>query len=89
MRHQSVRHSSDTVKINRQEKEKEKVMRKSFTTALVLVAALTVAAPTYAGPRDRTEPPSLTVILKKIVKRIFGVQTQADPIIPVPAPTTT
>ena len=61
-------------------------MRKSFTTAVALVVALTIAAPVVAAPRDRdrSNPPSVIQVIKKMIKRVFGVQTTADPTIPYP-----
>lgn len=61
-------------------------MRKSFTTAAALVLALTIASPVAAAPKqkDRTEPPAFSLVLKKLVKRFFGVQTTADPVMPIP-----
>lgn len=59
-------------------------MRKSFTTAVVLVAALAIAAPTHAAPRRDNDKPSFTLILKKMVKKVFGVSSNADPVLPIP-----
>ena len=80
--------SSKPESINNTEKEKEKVMRKSFATALTLTVALTLATPAVAAPRDRhrSEPPSFALVVKKLIKRVFGVQITADPIVPQPAP---
>ncbi len=79
--------ASQTVNINQEKKEKV-TMRKSFATAIALVIALTVASPVAAAPRkgDRTEPPAFALVLKKLIKRFFGVQTTADPVVPIPAP---
>lgn len=62
-------------------------MRKSFVAAVALVAALAIASPAAAGPRqrDRSEPPAITFI-KKIVKKAFGISTTADPTVPIPPP---
>lgn len=60
-------------------------MRKSFATVLTLVVALAVASPVAAAPKkERTEPPAFSVILKKLVKKVFGVTSNADITIPIP-----
>lgn len=78
--------SSETSSINTT--EKEKVMRKSIVTVLTLTVALTLATPAVAAPRerDRSQPPSLTLILKKLVKRVFGISSTGDIVAPIPAP---
>ena len=66
-------------------------MRKSFT-AVVLAATLIAAVPTVAGPRSSDKAgmrernvPAITRVIR-MIKRAFGVSTQAEPIIPIPAP---
>lgn len=59
-------------------------MRKSFVATATLVALLAVASPVTAGPRDRSEPPSFSRIVKKFMKKVFGIQGTGDPIIPIP-----
>jgi hypothetical protein len=81
MRQSSVHHNS----VNR--KEKEKVMRKSFTAALVLVVALTFTVPASAAARSRDNEGPVTRVVR-MVKKFFGIQTQADPTVPIPAPGT-
>jgi hypothetical protein len=68
------------------EKKEKVTMRKSFTTAAALVLVLTVASPAVAAPRnqDRTEPPAFSVIIKKLVKKVFGITSNADITIPIP-----
>jgi hypothetical protein len=61
-------------------------MRKSFTTAVILVAALAIAAPTHAAQRRDNDKPSFTLILKKLVKKVFGISTMIEPVVPVPPP---
>jgi hypothetical protein len=68
--------------------EKEKVMRKSFA-AIALVAAVALATPATAAPRERDR--STTPVVKMLLKyaqKMFGIRTTADPIIPIPAPST-
>lgn len=67
-------------------------MRKSFT-AVVLAATLIVAVPSVAGPRSSDKVgmrernvPAITRVIR-MIKRAFGVSTQAEPTMPVPAPT--
>ena len=86
MRHQSVQSLSSVD----QNSKKENVMRKSFTSALVVVVLLTAATPAMAAPRDRVnrEVPAVAKIVQ-IIKKVFGPVTQADPSIPIPAPATT
>lgn len=65
-------------------------MRKSFVASIAIVVAVAVTSPAAAGPRDRdrNEPPAI-VIVKKLVKKVFGIRTTADPTVPRPEPTTT
>lgn len=95
MRHKSARTTSTN---NNNRSEKEKVMRKSFTASLTLVAVLAIAVPTIAAPglnvqrtqisaRENAPTPTLSRVLR-LVKRVFGVKTSAEPTMPVPAPTT-
>lgn len=72
-------------------------MRKSFASSLVFVVILAVAIPTLAAPdtraggsrvtaRDRSVPALTRVI--RLVKRVLGVGTTADPTVPIPGSTT-
>jgi hypothetical protein len=62
-------------------------MRKSFA-AIALVAAVALATPATAAPRDRDRGnlPVIKVIWK-YAQKVFGIKTNAEPIIPIPAPT--
>jgi hypothetical protein len=80
MRQQSV-HSLHT-----NIRKKEKVMRKSFTAAVALVVVLTAAVPAAAAPRDRSNRPTLGMIIKQVMKKVFGISTQAVPTVPIPGP---
>jgi hypothetical protein len=67
-------------------------MRKSFT-AIVLAATLIAAVPSSAGTRSTDKVamrernlPTITRVIR-MIKRAFGVSTQADPMVPIPAPT--
>ena len=63
-------------------------MRKSFA-AVALVAIIAAATPAAAAPRDRDR--STLPVIKVIVKyaqKMFGIRTTAEPIIPIPGPTT-
>jgi len=64
-------------------------MRKSFVAAVAIVAAIAVATPAAAGPRDRdrSQPPAIKLILK-YAKKVFGIKTTAEPTIPIPGPVT-
>jgi hypothetical protein len=89
MRHSSVvsaHTASQTVNTNKEEKKEKFIMRKSFATAIALTVAITLASPVAAAPRkqDRTEPPAFAIILKKLVKKVFGVTSNADIATPVP-----
>lgn len=81
--------ASQTVNINQKEKKEKITMRKSFATAIALTVAITLASPVAAAPRqkDRTEPPAFAMVIKKIMKRFFGIQTTADPVVPIPGST--
>lgn len=61
-------------------------MRKTFTAAVVLVAALAIAAPAQAAKSRDNDKPSFTLIVKKIVKKVFGITTTIEPVVPVPPP---
>ena len=62
-------------------------MRKSFTAAVALVVVLTAAVPATAAPRDsRSNRPSLGMIIKQVMKKVFGISTQAVPTVPIPGP---
>ena len=77
--------ASQTVNTNKEKKEKV-TMRKSLATAIALTVAITLASPVAAAPRhkDRTEPPAFAMILKKLVKKVFGITSNAEPTVPVP-----
>jgi hypothetical protein len=64
--------------------EKEKVMRKSFVATITLVAVLAAVTPVSAAPRNRDEPPSFSRIVKKFIKKVFGIGATGDPVIPIP-----
>jgi hypothetical protein len=93
MRHPSV----SAVRANNSQQvreEKEKVMRKSFTAAVALVAVIATATPAVAAPsgknaprketsvRERDNAPVLKAISRFLKK--FGIKTQALPIGPIP-----
>ena len=61
-------------------------MRKSFTAAVALVVVLTAAVPAAAAPRDRSNRPTLGMIIKQVMKKVFGISTQAVPTVPIPGP---
>jgi hypothetical protein len=88
MRQSSVvwAHTASQIQTNNSEKKEKVTMRKSFATAIALTVALTVASPVVAAPKkqDRTEPPAFAMILKKLVKKVFGISNNADPSIPIP-----
>ena len=83
MRHQSVQTVSSN-HFNRM--EKEKVMRKSVIAVTALVVLLTAATPAMAVPRENREVPAVTKLVR-IIKKVFGISTQAEPSIPIPGPT--
>ena len=60
-------------------------MRKSFTASLVLVLALTFTVPAVAAQRGRDKEGPVTRVVR-LIKKFFGVESQADPIVPIPAP---
>lgn len=78
MRQSSVQHTH----IN--QIEKEKLMRKSITASLALVLVLAIGTPAVAAPRDRSVPPSLTAVVKKLVLKLFGIGATGAPTIPTP-----
>ena len=61
-------------------------MRKSFVAAVAIAAAITVATPAAAAPRDRDRSQPPAVVIMKIIKKVFGIRTHAEPIIPIPGP---
>ena len=63
-------------------------MRKSFVAAVAIAAAITVATPAAAAPRDRdrTAPPSIVKYIKDAFNKVFKVKSTSVPIIPIPGP---
>jgi hypothetical protein len=71
--------------------QQEKVMTKSIRTLSLAVAVtvLSSSMPAFAAqqdsrPRPGIERPSIVVIVKRIVKRVFGITTNEDITIPKP-----
>lgn len=86
-------HTTSEIETNNRIEEKENVMRKSINAAIALTVALTLATPAFALPgdrgRDRSQPPSLTLIIKKFVKKLVGggkVSAENELVIPIPKP---
>lgn len=67
-------------------------MRKSFTASLVLAATLIVAIPSDAAPRNRQDVSmrernvAAVTRLIRMVKRMFGVESNIEPTVPIPGP---
>ena len=63
-------------------------MRKSFVAAVAIAAALTIATPASAAPRERDRNPSVIKMVKMYVAKMFGIKLTADPTVPIPLKTT-
>ncbi|HYR28475.1 MAG TPA: hypothetical protein VEU30_08420 [Thermoanaerobaculia bacterium] len=63
-------------------------MRKTFTAAVALTVAIAIAAPVVAAPRHRNEPPTVVMLVTKMVKRICGIGAAAEPTVPIPGSAT-
>ena len=93
MRHPSVS-AVPSNNVQQVREEKEKVMRKSFTAAVALVAVIAATTPAAAAPsgknaprqetsvRERDKSPVLKAISRFLKK--FGISTHALPIGPWP-----
>jgi hypothetical protein len=61
-------------------------MRKSIIATVAFAAVLAASTPAAAAPRAPRPTPVIDKLV--VVLRSFGIRLHAEPIVPIPAPTT-